>query len=626
MADIQKILIVDDKEENLYALEKVLGKVDADIIKATGGNDALVASLNHEFALAILDVQMPGMDGYELAEYLRDDEKTRNLPIIFLTAVYSDEHHVFKGYEAGVVDFVTKPYRAEVLLAKARIFLQLDWQQRELEKTIELENEKNHLENILLSLTDAVIVASKEGFIQTVNETALSLLGYAPGEILGIPITELFEDGALSPWVISEETPLSSNDTKNLAHHNIKTKVFTKQREAIPIIISVSAFHDRDDLLLGIVIVARDILDCINSKSELEASEERYQTLFETSRDGIAFCDINGNVVDANRAFLDMVGYEIQELKGMNYQKLMPGKWHDTDADIFKEQVLLKGYSEEYENEFIRKDGHVFPVMARRWLLTDEAGNATGLWMLIRDVTQIKLLEEQRIMSEKITALGMMAGGMSHELNNPMMGILGFVEYCLKHTERQDKRYGILKDAVRETKRCIELVKTLLTFSQIGQLSEEEYQCVDCEELFDRVLRLLAYRIENDNVLVVKQISEESREINTRGTSMQQVFLNLLTNALDAVSEAPKKEIRFEVRPADENVLISISDTGCGILPVHMKRIFDLFFTTKPVGKGSGLGLSVSKSIIESHGGKILYESKPGKGTRIEVLLPVKKD
>jgi CheY-like chemotaxis protein len=100
----QKILIVDDKDQNLFALERVLQNVDAQIIRATCGNDALIACLNHEFALAILDVKMPVMDGYELAEVLRADEKTRNLPIIFLTAVYSDEYHVFKGYEAGAVD------------------------------------------------------------------------------------------------------------------------------------------------------------------------------------------------------------------------------------------------------------------------------------------------------------------------------------------------------------------------------------------------------------------------------------------------------------------------------------------------------------------------------------------
>ena len=625
MTQRQKILIVDDKEENLYALEKVLEKVGARIIRAANGNDALIASLNHEFALAILDVQMPGMDGYELAEYLRDDEKTRDLPIIFLTAVYSDEHHVFKGYEAGAVDFVTKPYRPQILLAKVRIFLQLDRQRRALNNTIELEKEKNHLENILLSMIDAVMVVSKEGFIQTVNDAALVLLGYAPSEIIGLRITALFEERALSPWAASEKTSLSSNDMTKLSYHNRETIILTKQGQAIPVTISGSVFHDRDNLLLGIVIVARDIRERIKSQRALEASEEKYRTLYETSRDGITFCDINGNIIDANLAFLYMVGYEIQDIKGMNYQQLTPGKWHETDAYILKEQILKRGYSDEKEKEFIRKDGTVFPVGARSWLSRDETGNPTGLWTLIRDLTEIKLLEQQRIMTEKMTSLGLMAGGISHELNNPLMGIHNFIDYCLKHTERQDKRYEILEDARTETKRCMDLVKELLTFSHMKKLSDEEYQWVGCEELFDRVLRLLAYRIEKENVLVIKQISEESSQIYTKGNTMQQVFLNLMTNALDAVMDSPEKKIRIEVQPSDENIQITVSDTGCGIFPAHMKQVFDPFFTTKPVGRGTGLGLSVSKSIVESHGGKILLANTIGTGTRIAVIVPAKK-
>ena len=153
MADIQKILIVDDREENLYALEKVLEKVDADIIKATSGNDALIASLNHDFALAILDVQMPGMDGYELAEFIRAQEKTRDVPIIFMSAVYSDDYYVFKGYDAGGVDYMVKPYNPTVLLSKVNVFLQLHRQHTELlkhrehleeqveQRTVELQKE-----------------------------------------------------------------------------------------------------------------------------------------------------------------------------------------------------------------------------------------------------------------------------------------------------------------------------------------------------------------------------------------------------------------------------------------------------------------------------------------------------
>ena len=225
-------------------------------------------------------------------------------------------------------------------------------------------------------------------------------------------------------------------------------------------------------------------------------------------------------------------------------------------------------------------------------------------------------------MTEKMTALGMMAGGIAHELNNPMMGINGFIEYCLKHTPREDKRHGILKDALRETGRCVDLVRNLLTFSHMGQLEAEEFRRIDCADIFERVSRLLAYRIEKDNIRVIRCIPAECRKIRARGNSLQQVLLNLMTNALDAVHETETKEIRFEVRPAGEWIEIVLSDTGCGIPAEQMERIFDPFFTTKPVGKGTGLGLSVSRSIIESQGGKIRCESEMGKGTTFTMELP----
>ena len=145
-----KVLIVDDKESNLFVLENVLKRLAVQIVKAATGDEALRATLNHDFALAILDVQMPVMDGYELANLLRSDERTRGIPIIFMSAVYSDEPYVFKGYEAGAVDFITKPFVSEVLLSKVRVFLELN------ERKAELASHKDRLEGLVAQLEKQV--------------------------------------------------------------------------------------------------------------------------------------------------------------------------------------------------------------------------------------------------------------------------------------------------------------------------------------------------------------------------------------------------------------------------------------------------------------------------------------
>ena len=138
-----KILIVDDLPKNLFALKELLKAMDVDVFQASSGNEALGLALDHDFFAAILDVQMPGMDGYELAELLHGNPSTANLPIIFVSAVFSDEYHHLKGYKAGAVDFISKPFNSEILLGKIQVFLDLAQQRHALEALVEQLNRAN---------------------------------------------------------------------------------------------------------------------------------------------------------------------------------------------------------------------------------------------------------------------------------------------------------------------------------------------------------------------------------------------------------------------------------------------------------------------------------------------------
>ena len=227
------------------------------------------------------------------------------------------------------------------------------------------------------------------------------------------------------------------------------------------------------------------------------------------------------------------------------------------------------------------------------------------------------------IEAEKLGALGVLTAGIAHELNNPMMGMLNYVQYCLKHVPETNKAYRVLADLERETKRCIEIVNNLLTFSRMEKACEEKFESVRCFEVFDRVLNLLKYRIEKEKISVFRSGEDDLPQIPAKVSNLQQVFLNVIGNAIDALTDIEEKILRIAGVCEKNHVVITISDNGSGIDQNVMPSIFDPFFSTKEPGKGTGLGLSVSRSIVEAHQGSICCESAPGSGTTFFIKLPI---
>jgi len=239
--------------------------------------------------------------------------------------------------------------------------------------------------------------------------------------------------------------------------------------------------------------------------------------------------------------------------------------------------------------------------------------------------SELKETQAQLIQIEKLAAVGQLGAGVAHEMNNPLMAMLHFTEYCLKHTSGDDRRYPVLNNVVKETNRCIAIVQNLLTFSHMEREGEEGYEEESLATVIDRVLRLLTYRIEKEGVSITTEYAEGTPKIRMKPSMVQQVFLNLIGNALDALKDSRKKEIRVEVNRDDEFVRVRVADSGHGIKAEYLKDIFDPFFTTKPVGEGTGLGLAISQSIVDMHGGKIACESRPGAGTTFTVLFAIER-
>lgn len=341
----------------------------------------------------------------------------------------------------------------------------------------------------------------------------------------------------------------------------------------------------------------------------------------ESSPECISITDIAGNVIYANKVAETMAGIPREDIIEKKLLSFFPDPIRGEKGI---QEVLEKGFFKG-ESEIKSPGGKHFWASSTCFLVTDEEDHPLGVVGMVEDITERKRDEQKKIQLKKMSALGTLTAGIAHELNNPMMGMLNFIEYCLKHTSNDDRRYPVLADAERETKRCIDIVQNLLRFSRIEKENEEKFKKESLSAICGHVFKLLSYRIEKENVLLTKDYSPDTPEIWMKESNIQQVILNLVGNALDALKESNLKELHVEIRPNGHLAHISVSDTGCGISPETLSNIFDPFFTTKPPGQGTGLGLSVCHSIVKAHGGEITCESDLGKGTTFHVLLPLER-
>jgi len=240
--------------------------------------------------------------------------------------------------------------------------------------------------------------------------------------------------------------------------------------------------------------------------------------------------------------------------------------------------------------------------------------------------TMAQLLATQRrvFQSEKLAALGRLVAGVGHELNNPIMGVLNYVQYCLEHTAENDPRYSRLMKAVRELERCGRIISSLGSYSRgsggEGNLQSEQ---TDCRILITETVELLAAELRRLNIKLTVNIPEDLPAIWTDPGALRQILLNLLTNARDAVVEQERKEVTVTASADEGWVAIAVADTGCGMSTEVMNRLFDPFFTTKPVGEGTGLGMSISQNLAKRVGAHIEVDSQVGEGTVVTVYLPV---
>ncbi|ADW17015.1 PAS/PAC sensor hybrid histidine kinase [Desulfobulbus propionicus DSM 2032] len=359
---------------------------------------------------------------------------------------------------------------------------------------------------------------------------------------------------------------------------------------------------------------------------DLDQQRVFFQSILNSIPDGVVVMDPSGKIRQANPALCRMFGYSNEELAGLD-----PSVLYENNCAIFRHD----DFPTTWCRRFVRKDGRVFLGETLNSEIRDDQGGLLGTLELIRDVSerlkvirQQRQLEEQLRQSQKMAAIGTLAGGIAHDFNNLLAAILGYAELALLKLPPGGALQREIRQILKAGGKASELVNQILAFSR-----KETTKRIPIQPgvLIKEVIKLLRGTIPS-TITIRERIAATDRMILANPTQLHQVVMNLCTNAFHAMEEQggemtlSLESVRKLLREKEEErewIRISVADNGCGIEPATLERIFEPYFTTKPSGKGTGMGLAVVHGIVESHGGRIEVKSTVGQGTTVQVYFPV---
>lgn len=496
-----------------------------------------------------------------------------------------------------------------------------------IEQTILLE--KKTTEGILEGLPVPVFVIDRQHRITHWNKACEELTGYPRQQMVG----------SMRTWLpfYHEERPTMAD---LVADQNIRALEFFYQGQKLRpsphlpgafeatirlpqeqgatrhLFVVASPIFSEQGQIMGAVQAMVDISERERLARHLKESEEKYRQLVETSLDGIALHS-RDQIIFANTAFIRMFGYsKPEELAGVPLLSLIHPIYHPALLRHLREIGRRFYRPRFFKIQGLKKDGTVFDI---------EVGSMPSRYegkllfqTHVRDITEKKRLEEQLSRSEKLAALGQLAAGVAHEINNPLGGILVYSYLLLEDMSPEQPERRQVEKIIREATRCKEIIRGLLDFSRQGPST---MQPVDLNALLRDLLSLVANHLNFQDVEIETHLAPDLPVVAGDRGKLEQVFLNLFMNAGEAMAGHGTLTVR-----SSHNLMgaveIRVSDTGPGIKPEHLPRLFDPFFTTKRVGQGVGLGLSISYGIIKQHRGRIYVDSSGPHGTTFVIELP----
>lgn len=458
------------------------------------------------------------------------------------------------------------------------------------------------------AIHDLIVVHDLANRILRINRSLAQMLGSQPSELVGaqMNLVKLFsKDGAHAGC-------LFCNDTERLAEGMVLSA------GAHAYLVSTSRIGAGQEEGSRIIHVLKDITEQRGYQAQLKRERDFNTNILNHTQSMILVLDTAGLISYANRRCYE-AGFRERDLLGRQLTDFVPRERRELIEKAF--QSTLRGSAaEKLELPFLygnRSSGQVSISMSP---MRDESGEVNSVVVVMTDITDARVLQAQLRHSEKMAALGQLVSGVAHEINNPLASIIGYSDLLLENPNVPDNAKDELNIVLKEAERTKEIVQNLLRFARQMPSRRER---LDAHAILRQVVQLRAYGAANEGVEVVENLNKGLPQIFGDADQLQQVFLNILNNAYDAVRDL-KRPGRIEILAAEREgfVEIAIRDNGTGV--TDTERIFEPFYTTKEVGKGTGLGLSICYGIVREHGGEIFcLNNTGGSGCTVFVKIPV---
>ncbi len=634
--DQPNILIVDDSKEMLTYMGIVLKTAKATVISANSGYKALELIKDKELALAIVDVQMPEMNGYTLALKINEDRNGAIVPIIFLTAVYQDQVEIIKGYESGAVDYIFKPVNRSILLSKINVFLELYNQRKNRPEDLsllkkfednlsrsnaELRDSEVKFRSFIEHAPDGVFIMDKAGKYLEMNEAVSSITGYGKEELVEMTLHNLIPDAGKETWSAFFRKFFNTGTANaDLAFRHKSGKLRWCSLHGVKL--------SEDQYLC----FCKDITQNKAAADALMKSEEKYRTLLNASPEGIIIVDMKGIITDVSEIGFELYGSDVPgEMIGKHIFRFVPAELKNEFREIYSKTVE-EGLMQSIEINLYNKNKVPFIAEISTTLIQGKEGESIAFMIVIHDITHRKKMERQMIHNDRMSTLGEMATGIAHEINQPLNTLSILFDNMLLAASKEDslpksyleKKTGKIYDNIFRIKNIIDHVRVFSRSQDDTILS-----LFDVKESISNAVSMISEQFRH-KIIELEIVTADALPFAYGNTyQLEQVILNLLINSKDAIEEQEEwvgqpfeKKIEINAYQLVNQIIIEIKDNGKGIEPEEIEKIVLPFYTTKEAGKGTGLGLSISFGIIKEMKGEISFQSEPNKGTTVTIKLP----